>query len=96
MNHAAFGETMEIVRKHRDVKLVATERIKNSLGSEPNYHTTKFWTKHLLTTEMKKAQILMNKPVYLGLLILELSKTLMYKFWYDYVKQKYGEIVRIC
>ena len=59
--------------------------------SEPNYHTTKFFTENLLAIEMKKTEILMNKPVYLGLSILELSKILMYEFWYDYVKSKYCE-----
>ena len=46
--------------------------------------------------EMRKTQIIMNKPVYLGLSILYLSKTLMYKFWYDYVKRKYGGIAQVC
>ena len=61
-----------------------------------NYHTTKFFTKNFLTTEMRKTQILMNKPVYLGLSILDICKTVMYEFWYDYVKPKYGEKVNLC
>ena len=77
---------MENGRKHRDIKLVATERRRNCLVSEPNYHTRKFLTENLLATEMKKAEMLMNKTVYLGLSILELSKILMYEFWNDYVK----------
>ena len=80
MNNAVFGKTMENVRKQRDIKLVTTERRKNYIASEPNYHTTKFFTENLLATEVKKAEILMNKPVYLGLSILELSKILMYEF----------------
>ena len=63
-------KTMENVTKHRDIKLVTTEKRKNYLVSEPNYHTTKFFTKHLLATETKKTQILLNKPVCLGLSIL--------------------------
>ena len=90
MNDAAFGKTMEKVRKHRNIKLVTTERRRNYLVKEPNYHTTKFFTENLLAIAMRKTQILMNRPVYLGLLILDLSKTLMYEFWYDYVKPKYG------
>ena len=54
MNNAVFGKTMENVRKHRDIKLVTTERRRNYLVSEPNYHTTKFFTEHLLAIEMKK------------------------------------------
>ena len=87
---------MENVEKHRDIKLVATERRGNCLVSESNYHTTKFFTKNLLAIEMNKTQIYINKPVYLGLSILELSKILMYEFWYDYVKPKYGEKAKLC
>ena len=81
-----FGKTMGSVRKHRYIKLVKTEKRRNYLVSEPNY-TTKFFSEHLLAREMKKTQkILINKPVYLGLSILELSKIVMYEFWYDYEK----------
>ena len=82
---------MEESRKHRDIKLVTTERKRNYLVPGPNYHTTKFFTKNLFVIEMKKMQILVNKRVYLGLSILELRKILMYEFWYDYLKLKYGE-----
>ena len=94
MNNAVFGKTMKNVRKHRDIKLVTTKRRSNYLVSEPNYHTTKFYTEY--QNEKKKTQILMNKPVYLGLSILEISKILMYEFWYDYVKPKYGEKTKLC
>ena len=96
MNNAVFGKTIENVRKHRDIKLVTTERRRNYLVSEPNYHTTKFFTEHLLAIEMQKTEILMNKPVHLGFSILELSKILMYEFWYDYVKPKYGKKAKLC
>ena len=79
MNNSVFGKTMENVIKHRDSKLVITERRRNYLVPEPNYHTTKFFMENLLALEMKKTEILMNKPVYLGLSILELSKILMYE-----------------
>ena len=91
MNNAVFEKTMENLRRHTDIKIIRTERWRNYLVSEPNYHTTKFFTEHLLPKEMKKTQILMNKSVYLGLLILEWSKILMLQFWYDFVKPKYGE-----
>ena len=54
MNNEVFGKTMENVRKHRDIKLVTTERRRNYLVSEPNYNTAKFFTEHLLAIEMKK------------------------------------------
>ena len=83
MKNVVFGETMENVRKHRDIKLVTTERRMNYLVSEPNYHTKKCFTENLLAIEIKETGILMNKLVSVGLSILELSKILMYKFWYD-------------
>ena len=70
MNNADFRRTMENVRKHRDIKLFTTERRRNYLVSEPNYHTTKFFTENVLVIEIKKKQILTNKSVYLGLSIL--------------------------
>ena len=96
MINAVFGKTMENLRKHRDIKLVTTERRRNYLVSEPSYHITKFFTENLLAIEMEKTEILMNKPVCLGLSILELSKILMYEFWYDYVKPKYGKKEKSC
>ena len=86
MNDTAFGKTTENVRKHRDIKLVTTERRRNYLVSEPNYHITIFFTENLLAIETKNTQITMNKPVCLGLSILDLGKTIMYEFWYDYIK----------
>ena len=71
MNNALFGKTMENVRKHRDIKLVTTERTGNYLVPEPNYRTTKPFTEHLLELEMKKTEILTNTLVYLGLFVLE-------------------------
>ena len=73
-----------------------TKRERNYLASKLNYHTAKRFARHLLAIEMKKAEILVNKPVYLGLSILELSKILMYEFWYDYVKPNYGEKAKLC
>ena len=80
MNNNVFGKKMENVRKHRGIKLVTTDKRRNQLVSEPNYHTTKWLSENLLTVEMKKAKVKMNKPVYLGLSILEISKMLMYEF----------------
>ena len=96
MNNAVIGKTIENVRKHRNIILVTTERRRNCLVSEPNYHTTKIFTEHLLAIEIKKTQITMNKPAYSGLSILDLSKTVIYEFWYDYVKPKYGENAKLC
>ena len=96
MSNSVFGKTMENVRKHRDIKLVATEERSNEWVSEPNYHTTKYFSENLLAIEMKKTKVKMNKPVYLGMSILDISKTLMYEFWYDYVKPKYKDKAKLC
>ena len=96
MNNSAFGKTMENVRKHRYIKLVTTEKRRIKLVSEPNYHTTKQFSENLLAIEMKKAKVKMNKPLYLGMSILDISKTLMYEFWYDYVKPKYNDKAKLC
>ena len=80
MNNSVFGETIENVRKYRDIKLFTTKRRRNYLVSEKNYHTTKFFTENLSKIEMKKKQISMNKLVNLRFSILELSKRLMFEF----------------
>ena len=96
MNNAVFGKTMENVRKHRYIKLVKTDHKRNKLVSEPNYHTMKLISENLSIIEMKKVKVKMKKPIYLGLSILEISKIIMYEFWYDYVKKKYGDMVKLC
>ena len=83
-----FGKTMKNVRKHRYIKLVTTDEKRNKLVSEPNYHTTKRFSENLLAIEKKKTKVKMNKPIYLAMSILDISKTLMYEFWYDYLKPK--------
>ena len=95
-NNTAFGKTMENLRQYRATKLVTTERRRNYLMLEPSYHTTKLFTENFYAKEMRKTKILMNKLVYLGLSVLDLSITVMYEFWYDYVKPKYGEKAKLC
>ena len=96
MNNSVFGKTMESVRKHKDIKLVITGNRRNYLVSEPNYHTIKCFPECLLATEMKKIKVKMNKPLYLGLSILEISKTLLYEFWCGYIKPKYQNNGKLC
>ena len=96
MNNSIFGKTMENIRKHRDLKLVTTNKKRNKLVSEPNYHTINLILEVLSIIEMKKTKLKKNKPIYLGLSILEISKTLMYEFWYDYMKPKYNDNVKLC
>ena len=78
MNNALFGKTMENVRNHRDIKLVTSDKRRSILASEPNYHSSKCISKDLMIIEMRKVEVKMNKPIYLGRAILDVSKTLMY------------------
>ena len=96
MNNSVFGKTMENIRKHRDVKLITTDKERGKLVSEPNYHTINLISEDLSITEMRKTKVKMNKPIYLGLSILEISKILMYEFSYDYMKPKYNDNVKLC
>ena len=89
MNNSVFGKTMENVRKRRDIKLVTTDKKKrNKLVSEPNQHTTKRFSENLLAIKMKKKKVKKNELVYLGMSILNVSKTLMYEFWMTILNQK--------
>ena len=96
MNNTVFGKTMGNIRNHRDIKIVTTNKQRNKLASEPNYHTTKNISKNLLIIKMKKTEVKMNKPIYLGQAILDITKILIYEFWYDYIKLKYGDKARLC
>ena len=96
MNNSVFGKTMENMRKHRDIKLVTTDKKRSKLVSELNYHTVNLISEDLSIIEMQKTKVKMNKPIYLGLSILEISKILMYEFWYDYKKTKYNNDVKLC
>ena len=94
--NSIYGKTVQNDRKHRDIKLVTTEYKRNKLTSEPNYHSTKCISKHLLGMEMIKTEVKIDKPMYLGQAVLHLSKTLMFEFWYNYLKPMYGDKIRLC
>ena len=96
MNNAIVGKALENMGKHRDTNLVTNEARRNFLVSEAKFHRTNFFPENLSATEIKKTQIFMNKPFCLGLSLLEISKIVMYKFYYDYVKPKYGEKDKLC
>ena len=96
MNNSVFGKTMENVRNHRDIKLVTSDKRRKILVSEPNYHSHKKFSEYLMAIEMKKTRVKIAKPLYLGMSILDISKKLMYEFWYDYIVPKYGDRVKLC
>ena len=95
MWNSVFSKTMQNVRTQRDMKLVTTDKRRNQLVLEPNYHTKKWFSESLLTVEMKKIKVKMDKPIYLGLLILDFSKTLRYDVWYDSIQPKYDDSVKL-
>ena len=95
MNNAVFRKTRENVRKHRDIKLVKTDKKRNKLVSEPNFYTMKLTDNNLAIIEMRKVKVKMNKPIYLGLSILDINKINMYEL-HDYVKIKYQDKARLC
>ena len=97
MNNSVFEKTMENVRKHREIRQVATNRRRSQLVSEANYHTTKWFSDNLITIEMKKEKkIKMHEPIYLGTSVLDISKTVIYEYYYDYIKLKYQIRAKLC
>ena len=95
MNNSVFGKTMENVRNHGDIKLITTGKRRKRLVSEPNYHSQKNFSEYLMAIEMKKTRVKMIKPLYLGMSILDISKTLMYEFSYDYIGPKCGDKAKL-
>ena len=96
MNNSVFGKTMENIRKHKDMKLVTTEKKYKKLVMKPNFKDGRKFSENLMGVEMGKLKIKMTKPVYLGQAILDLSKLVMYEFHYDYMQPKYGSKVNLC
>ena len=96
MSNAVFGRTVENVRNHRNIKLVTTYEKFNKYASEPHLMNVKCFSENLLAVEMRETEVFMNKPVYLGQAILDISKTLMYEFYYDYLQIKYSDKVKLC
>ena len=84
MNNAVFGKAMETVRNHRDIKLANKRKKKDLFGVRTKVSPPqKIFSDNLLATEMKRTHLIMNKPVFLDQSILEISKIVVYKFWYD-------------
>ena len=96
MNNFVFGKTLENVRQYRYIELLTGDRRRKQLVSEANYRTTKWFSEDLLAIEMKKIKLKMDKLVYLGLSILEITKTRMYEFSYDCIKPKYQQNAKLC
>ena len=94
MNNSFLGKTMENVRNHRNIKLVTTDKRRKRLIAEPNYHSHKEFLEHLMAIE--KTRVKLAKPLYLGMSILDISKTLMHELWCDYIGPKYRYKAKLC
>ena len=95
MNNSVFGKTMENIRNRIDIKLVNDKKQAEKLSAKPNFNHCNILSKDLVAIHMKKTKLVFNKPVYLGMCILDLSKTLMYDFQYNYIKRKYGDKAKL-
>ena len=95
MNNSVFGKTMENIRNRLDIKLVTDKNKAEKLAAKPNFNHCNIFSEDLIAIHMKKTELTFNKPVYLGMCILDLSKTLMYNFHYKYIKQKYGDKAKL-
>ena len=91
MNNSVFGKTIENIRKRQNVKLIDNRKKALKLSSKPNFDRATIFDEHLVAIHMKKTEVYFNKPIYVGQAILDLSKTLMFDFHYNYIKKKYGE-----
>ena len=95
MNNSVFGKTMENIRNRLDIKLVNNKKQAEKLSAKPNFNHCNIFSEDLVVIHMKKTKLVFNKPVYLGMCILDLSKTLMYDFHYNYIKRKYGDKAKL-
>ena len=96
MCNAVFGKTMQNVKSEKDIKLFTTNIQRKKLVNQPNFYSSIWFSNNLLAIEMKKVKVKMNKPIYLGMSIIDISKIPMYEFWYDYLRPKYKENLQLC
>ena len=96
MNNSVFGKTMENIRKHRNIKLVTNRETYLKAVMKPNFKSGVLFGGSLMGCEMGKIKVVMNKPIYLGQAILDLSKIVMYEFHYDYMVPKYEKKLDLC
>ena len=95
MNNAVFGKTMENIRNRVDIRLVGDREKARKLAAKPDFQHCTIFDENFVAIHMKKTKLVFNKPVYLGIYILDLSKTLMCDFHYNYIKKKYGKKARL-
>ena len=95
MNNSVFGKTMENIENRINFKLVCDKKKAVALAAKPYYDRTTIFCEDLIGVHMKKTKLKYDKPIYLGMAILDLSKTVMYDFHYNYIKNKYGDRAKL-
>ena len=95
MNNSVFGKTQENIRNRVDIRLISSDKVAQNLAAKPNYDHFTILNKNLIAVQMKKTKLYFNKPVYLGMSILDLSKSFMYDFHYNYIKIKYRDNAKL-
>ena len=95
MNNSVFGRRLENIRNRVDIRLISTNKVAQKLAAKPNYDYCTIFDENLIAVHMKNTKLYFNKPVYLGINILDLSKSLMYEFHYNYIKTKYGNKAKL-
>ena len=95
MNNSVYGKTMEILRKRVDVRLITDENKLLKMAAKPTYVTSKIFNENLVAVHKIKEILTLNRPLYVGMCILHISKTLMYDFHYNYIKQKYNNKAKL-
>ena len=95
MNNSVFGKTLENIRNRVDIRLISSDKVAKKLAAKPNYDRCAIFDENLIAVHMKKTKLYFNKPVYLGMRILDLSKSLMYDFHYNYIKTKYRDNAKL-
>ena len=95
MNNSVFGKTLENIVNRVDIRLISTDKVAQKLAAKANYDCCTIFDENLVAVHMKKIKLYFNKPVYLGMSILDLSKSLMYDFHYNYIKTKHGDKVKL-
>ena len=91
MNNSGFGKTIENIRKRQNVVIVDNRKLANKLSSKPNFERVTIFDENLIACHMKQTEVYFNKPIFVGQAILDLSKTLMFDFHYNYIRKKYGD-----
>ena len=95
LNNSVFGKTMENLRKHVTVELVVKEERLRKCMAKPNVKSFKIFDENLVAINLTKNKLVLNRPIYVGQAILDISKTLMYNFHYSYIKPKYGSNAKL-